>query len=196
MELCPDQEYRHKAWLIAHLQALYPGHPARYIFKMFDALINLFSSDEGEDSGSAARFTIDDMRLCEAALMFHVIAADGKVRDVERQRMSEVLADQYDLSGDELTTLFKAARKADSEAVDLYRFTSHLKRELDRSQRIAIIERLWEMVFADGTLHEFEDNVVWRVAQLLEVETPDRIAMKQRVRSRLGLDKDDQASQT
>ena len=47
-----------------------------------------------------------------------------------------------------------------------------------------MIERPWEMVFADGELHEFEDNVVWRVAQLLHVESPDRIAMKQRVRER------------
>jgi uncharacterized tellurite resistance protein B-like protein len=44
---------------------------------------------------------------------------------------------------------------------------------------------MWEMVFADGKMHEFEDNIVWRIAQLLEVETQDRIAMKQRVRARL-----------
>ena len=45
---------------------------------------------------------------------------------------------------------------------------------------------MWEIVFADGHLHELEDNVVWRIAKLLEVENADRIAMKQRVREKRG----------
>lgn len=116
--------------------------------------------------------------------MFHVIAADGKVRDVEIDRMRSILTGRYDLDEAAFSELLEAARTAESEAVDLYRFTSLLNKRFDRDQRIAMIERLWEMVFADGELHEFEDNVVWRVAQLLHVESPDRIAMKQRVRER------------
>ncbi|MGB7288216.1 MAG: TerB family tellurite resistance protein [Salaquimonas sp.] len=153
---------------------------------MFDALKSLFSADTPE-AAEKGEFSLDDKRLCEAALMFHVIAVDGHIKENERSRMGEVLMEQYDLTSDEIETLFIAAEKADHEAVDLYRFTSQLKKDLDRDQRIAIIERMWEMVFADGKLHEFEDNVVWRVAQLLEVETQDRIAMKQRVRGRLSL---------
>jgi uncharacterized tellurite resistance protein B-like protein len=98
--------------------------------------------------------------------------------------MESILRGEYGLSAEEMDALYEAAREADHEAVDLYRFTSTLKSHIDREERIAIIERMWEMVFADGVMHEFEDNVVWRIAQLLEVETPDRIAMKQRVRAR------------
>lgn len=156
---------------------------------MFEVLKNLFS-DEKAAAENEVTFSLNDMRLCEAALMFHVIAADGKVTDDERKRMNDILGDRYDLSPGQLEELFEAAKKADHEAVDLYRFTSLLKKELDREQRIEIIERLWEMVFADGELHEFEDNVVWRVAQLMEVETADRIAMKQRVRARLNIPQD------
>ena len=83
-----------------------------------------------------------------------------------------------------LFAITACAQKAENEAVDLYRFTSLLKKELNQDQLVQIVEHLWEMVFADGKMHEFEDNVVWRAAQLLEVETQDRIAMKQRVRAR------------
>ncbi len=41
---------------------------------------------------------------------------------------------------------------------------------------------LWQMVYADGEVHEFEDNIVWRVAELLDVEARDRLALKQSVR--------------
>jgi len=40
---------------------------------------------------------------------------------------------------------------------------------------------LWEMVYADGTVTEFEANVMWRVADLLAVSSRDRIALRERV---------------
>ena len=151
---------------------------------MFDLLKTFFTDESSGHNESGLDLDGDDHRLAEAALMFHVIAADGRITDSEQARMKEILIGQYDLSESEFIQLFEAARNADAEAVDLYRFTTLLKKRLDREQRIAIIEHMWEMVFADGKMHELEDNVVWRIAQLMEVETQDRIAMKQRVRAR------------
>ena len=71
-----------------------------------------------------------------------------------------------------------ATFKASSETLS---FTSILKNSMDEEDRIAIIENLWEMVFADGVIHELEDNVVWRVAELLGVDSKDRMALKRKV---------------
>ena len=49
------------------------------------------------------------------------------------------------------------------------------------SAAVTIVENLWEMVFADGVVHELEDNVIWRIAELLAVDSRDRMLMKQRV---------------
>ncbi len=43
---------------------------------------------------------------------------------------------------------------------------------------------MWEIVFADGEVHEFEDNVVWRVAELLGVSSRDRIRLRKRIEGR------------
>ena len=40
---------------------------------------------------------------------------------------------------------------------------------------------MWEIVFADGRINEFEDNLMWRAADLLGVSSRDRIALRQRV---------------
>jgi uncharacterized tellurite resistance protein B-like protein len=40
---------------------------------------------------------------------------------------------------------------------------------------------MWELVYADGQVSEFEDNVVWRAADLLGVSSRDRIDLKHRV---------------
>ena len=120
-------------------------------------------------------------QLAEAALMYHVIAVDGIVEDVERERMSEILGQRFDLDNDDSHDLLESAKLAEAEAIDLYRFTTILKNALDEEERIAIIEGLWEMVFADGVIHELEDNVVWRVSELLGVDTRDRMAQKRKV---------------
>ena len=119
--------------------------------------------------------------LAQAALMYHVIAVDGVIHEEERQRMAEVLARQFDLNEEETHQLAVEARDAEHAAIDLYKFTSILIRSLDEHDRIGMVENLWEMVFADGVLHELEDNVVWRIAELLGVSSKDRMALKQRV---------------
>jgi len=70
---------------------------------------------------------------------------------------------------------------AEREAVDLYRFTSVLKRRTTEEERVRIIENLWEIVFSDGKSHEFEENLVWRVAELLGVHRQERLARKRAV---------------
>jgi len=70
---------------------------------------------------------------------------------------------------------------AENEAVDLYHFTSLINRSLDEAGRIGVVEMMWEIVFADGQVNEFEDNLMWRAADLLGVSSRERIAARQRV---------------
>lgn len=126
------------------------------------------------------RLDADDPHVAAAALMFHVIGADGILQDVEKVRLEELLSKAYGLTGDDLADLVEAGEKADQEAIDLYAFTSVLKRHLDTEGRMEFIGILWEMVYADGEAHELEDNTVWRVAELIGVERHDRIAARQK----------------
>lgn len=121
----------------------------------------------------------DDPRVAAAALMFHVMNADGVRQDVEWDRIKQLLAETYQLQGAALDALVKAAEAADNEAIDLYAFTSVLKRHLDDEGRIGFIRLMWEIVYADGELHELEDNTIWRVAELLGVESRDRVLTRQ-----------------
>ncbi len=145
---------------------------------MFDRLKKLFFEGDAAEPAHQA----DDRQLAEAALMFHVISADGVISDDEREAINARVEKRFGLSAEETAELVRAAGQADAEAVDLYRFASLLKHELDYGQRLNFIRELWEMVFADGVVHEVEDTIVWRVAQMLDVETRDRMELKRRVR--------------
>jgi uncharacterized tellurite resistance protein B-like protein len=43
---------------------------------------------------------------------------------------------------------------------------------------------MWEIVYADGVRDEVEDNIVWRVAELLHVESADRVRLRREVEAR------------
>jgi len=146
-----------------------------------DQIKSLLGLKEAGKDDNAVSF---DKKLAAAALMVHVIAADGIITRDEEDRLSAVLKEHYTVSDAEAETLFNAAKLAQNDAVDIYRFTSILKSEMDESERLALVEDLWEMVYADGEVHEFEDNVVWRVAELIGIQARERMVLKQRVLAR------------
>ena len=133
-------------------------------------------------SEQPAKVGEDEVQLAAAALLYHVMAVDGMVSPGERAKLTELLERRFRLDEDEARSLVGAAEEADAEAVDLYGFTSILKRRLDLTDRERIIEMMWRLVYADGNVHEFEDNVVWRIAELLGVPSQTRIRLKQSVR--------------
>lgn len=144
---------------------------------MFERMIS-FLKDLPAARSKVARE--DDPRVAAAALMYHAMDADGDRQDVEWERVKQLLSQSYGISGAELDRLVKAGEQADNEAVDLYAFTSVLKRSLDDQARKDFIGMMWEIVYADGELHEMEDNTIWRIAELIGVESRDRVEAKRK----------------
>lgn len=148
---------------------------------MFDRILSFLQELPGGDRHQAGS-SADDPRVAAAALLFHVMDADGVRDEEERQRLKDGLSRSYGVTGAELDALVKAGEEADREAVDLYAFTSVLKNELDEEARAEFIRLMWEVVFADGEMHELEDNMVWRVAELMGVSNRVRVLLRQDVR--------------
>lgn len=135
-----------------------------------------------EDTGDEE----NEEQLAVAALLVHAVAIDGTVEDAERDKIRQVLRREFSLDDAATRELIRRAREKDSEAVDLYTFTSVLKRHMDEEERKRVVAMLWQIVYADGEVHEFEDNLVWRVAELLGISSRDRMILKQRISSGRG----------
>ncbi len=144
---------------------------------MFERVLSFLRDLPGT---GGARPSADDPRVAASALLYHVMNADGVRQDVEWERFKAVLSETYSIGGAELEALAAAGQRADDEAIDLYAFTSVLKRHLGAEERKAFIGLMWEIVYADGELHELEDNTVWRVAELIGVERHDRVEARRR----------------
>ncbi|HHG91255.1 MAG TPA: TerB family tellurite resistance protein [Devosia sp.] len=142
---------------------------------MFSAISRLFASPK------EAKQVPVDPKLAVAALLVHLMGIDGEITDEENKTVSRVLKEHFDLSETQITELLEIACKKDAEAVDFYQFTSTIT-QLEMEQRIEIIAMMWSVVYADRENHELEDNMVWRVAELIGVSARDRTQLRAKIK--------------
>ena len=147
---------------------------------MFD-LLKTFLADLADGRTAVSRFDQNDYRLAAAALLVHASTIDGSVSVPERRTLHDLLQRRFELDESATAELIDKATLADQEAIDLYHFTSLINRTCDLQGRLRIIEMMWEIVFADGRVTEFEENLLWRVSDLLGISANERIALRQRV---------------
>jgi uncharacterized tellurite resistance protein B-like protein len=127
------------------------------------------------------RFDDNDYRLAAAALLVHLISIDGEASDSEKLKLRSLLKSRFELDDAAVDELIAAATRVEGEAVDIYHFTSRIMRAVDEKGRARIVEMMWELVYADDRISEFEESVVWRSADLLGISSNERIALRNRV---------------
>jgi len=131
-------------------------------------------ADSGEPEAAAAL-------LLEAALI------DGDFDDIERETISRLLAGRFDLSANDVENLIAEAEQKVSRSVELHGFAKRAKDAFDHDGRIELIEMLWEVVYADGVIDDYEANLVRRLCGLLHVTDRDSGAARKRVVQRLDI---------
>jgi uncharacterized tellurite resistance protein B-like protein len=147
---------------------------------LLDRLKRILSGEEPVGSDDS------DIRQAVAALLIHASRIDDTVDTAEIAARDRLLREKFDISDAEMATLVMEAESAVADAADLYGFTRAIKEHYDREHRGRIVEMLWEIVLADGTIDPHEANLVWRVAGLLGFTTRENGDFRRAVQDRLG----------
>ena len=147
---------------------------------MLDGL-RQFIADVVAPDTQTRNFDETGYRLAATALLIHVVSLYGEPSEVETRKLHSLIESRFGLDAGAADRLIASATTVEGDAVDLYHFTSVIMRQVDDAGRLKIVEMMWEIAYADGAVSEFEDNVVWRAADLLGVSSRDRIELKHRV---------------
>lgn len=126
----------------------------------------------------------DDLQLACAILLIEAGHMDGSFDDDERAVVKRVLTEKFNLSAEELEELFATAEEKVATANEIYSFTRLVKDKFSPGERIQMIEMLWEVVYADGVLDDYEANLVRRIAGLIYVSDVDSGDARKRVLAR------------
>ena len=105
----------------------------------------------------------------------------ARSRDAARDKLHGLIKQRFNLDDAATDELVAEATEAEQKAVDLYHFTARLNRSLDEAGRARMVEMMWQIAYTDGVVTEFEDNLIWRAADLLGVSQSERIALRERV---------------
>lgn len=151
---------------------------------MFDKIKTFLTSNDAPHKEGH----FDEVQIAVVALLVRAAStADTRFDENERASIACMVTTHFNLTKDEVANLIEAAVKDEANTLDLHRWAKAIKNNYDEKARIDLIEKMWEVVYADGVLDDYEANLLRRIAGLIYV--PDRESGQARLRvlHRLGL---------
>ena len=131
---------------------------------MFQSLKNIFSGNQGINLENVHN-EIDI--LC--GLMIEAANTDGKITQEELNKISHSLISVFKEDPNKVEESLGKAFENKDNSRSLYYYTSKLNKSYSHEQKIKLIEVLWEIILADNELHDFETNLIRRLAGLLYI---------------------------
>ena len=132
---------------------------------MLQSLKNIFSNSEEDLNNENSESELNLL----AGLMIEAALTDGKIDKIEIYKISESLVEIFKENKLKVDSVLENLLKEIDKPKSLYFFTSKLNKLFSSEKKILLIETLWDIVLADGELHEFESNLIRRLAGLLYI---------------------------
>lgn len=150
---------------------------------MIDSLIALLSGTAPPNVEGSP----EDLKFSVAALLIEAARMDRSFDAAERATIGRLLAARFDLAPDAIRSLIDAAERRVESSAQYYPFTREICARLSIEERTEIIEMLWKVAYADGTLDPYEDALLRQIAGLIHVPDKDRGLARQRALAELGI---------
>lgn len=120
-------------------------------------------------------------QIAAAVLMVEVARSDQNYSDAERQTVLASVQGKFGLSPAEAGEMLALAEAESLQAHDIFQFTSQIDASFSPEQKVRFIEELWRAAYADSTLHEYEEHLIRRVADMLHLSHSQFIGAKLRI---------------
>ena len=121
--------------------------------------------------------------LAVAALLFEISRADHDIQPEEIKVIGKSVSNVCEVNALDIEILLSNAEVAVEDSVSLYEFTSVINDHFDYSRKFALLEMLWRVAWADGSVDRYEDYFIRKIADLLHLSQKDFIRAKHMVTS-------------
>ena len=105
--------------------------------------------------------------LC--GLMIEAAYTDGKVEESELNKIKFSLVNIFSEDPKEVDLALEEAEKDKNNSKSLHHYTTFINKNFNQEKKILLIETLWEIVISDGEIHDYESNLLRRLAGLLYI---------------------------
>ena len=108
-----------------------------------------------------------------AGLMIEAAYTDGQIDNSELDKIKLSLVNIFAEDSNEVDLVLGEALKNKNNSKSLHHYTSFINKNFDDQKKLLLIEALWEIVLSDGEIHDFESNLIRRLAGLLYISDVD-----------------------
>jgi uncharacterized tellurite resistance protein B-like protein len=141
---------------------------------MFKRIMTLLQGDDG----AARESRFERVQVATCALLLEVAQSDGHYQAVEAKIVHDLLAKKFDLSAAAVTELVDYSQEHRQESTDLFQFAREINAHFSRAEKLDVMEGIWRVIYADGTLDKYEDALARQLATLLRLDHKDVIDRK------------------
>ena len=128
----------------------------------------------------------ESLETSVATLLIHAARLDENYSQDEKLTINKCLVELGFGENDKVEKLIDRCEALEKESNQILHLTQEIKK-LKYTDRLKIIEVLVQVVYVDGKMDEFEDNLIRRVCGLVYVENVDVGPMKENIKKKLTL---------
>ena len=131
---------------------------------MLQSIKNIFSGEQNINLDDENK-EIDIL----SGLMIEAANTDGKITQEELNKISNSLITIFKEDPRMVEESLTKAFENKDNSRSLYYYTSKLNKSYSDEKKIKLIEVLWEVILSDNEIHDFETNLIRRLAGLLYI---------------------------
>ncbi len=145
---------------------------------MIDLFRRIF--DKMAPNGAAANEAGPDDRvnLAVCALFVEMGRIDETFTSAEMAQVLSILQNKYGISGQQASALIDEADRELRESVDLWQFARVINEHFSTDEKVALIRRLWQVVYVDGKMDQHEHYLMNKLSNLLRLSHKQLIDAK------------------
>ena len=98
----------------------------------------------------------------------HVALADGSIAKDEMDNVLQYIQENYPNEDKEKTYL--NAYKKTNNSTSFFEEIKSININFDRSQKENLLKDIWMLIIADGKIDPYEENIFYRVGELLKIK--------------------------
>ena len=106
------------------------------------------------------------------ALLVHVAKVDENYSEKEKNIIKNFII-SFSYNDKDSETILQEAEKLESDSIQLFNFTSTIKKE-PLEVKTEVIEHLWKIIISDQSVDQYESSLMRRVCGLIYF--PDKLA--------------------
>ena len=130
---------------------------------MINLLKNILNNNSIEEKEDNKNLEL----LC--GLMIEAAYTDGKIDESELKKIKLSLVNVFLEDSEAVEIVLNEAINNKNNTYSLHYYTSYINKNFDDDKKLLLIEALWEIILSDGEVHDFESNLIRRLAGLLYI---------------------------